>query len=75
MTKLRLGAIAEDKPVKLSIEVGGAVLRDLIDYARVHASANGLAEPLPPERLVPAMVEIFMSGDREFRKLRRRNRP
>jgi hypothetical protein len=72
MSKLRLGIIAEEKPVKLGIELGGAVMRDLADYARVHAAANNLAEPLPPERLVPAMIEHFMSGDREFRKLRRR---
>lgn len=73
MSKLRLGAIAEDKPVKLNVELGGSVFRDLVDYSRVHASANGLAEPLPPERLISAMIEHFMSGDREFRKLRRRN--
>lgn len=30
MSKLRLGPIADDKPVKLSIEGPGALYRDLI---------------------------------------------
>lgn len=72
MSKLRLGPIDEEKPVKLSVEVGGALLRDLRDYAAVHAKLNGLAAPLTPERLIPAMVERFISGDREFGKQRRR---
>ncbi|ODU34657.1 DUF2274 domain-containing protein [Sphingopyxis sp. SCN 67-31] len=71
MSKLRLGAIAEDRPVKVTVELPGAVLRDLTDYARVHAGANGLSEPLPAERLIAPMIEHFMSGDREFGKLRR----
>lgn len=71
MSKLRLGAIAEDRPVKVTVELPGAVLRDLTDYARVHARANGLSEPLPAERLIAPMIERFMSGDREFGKLRR----
>lgn len=72
MTKLRLGAVPEEKPVKLTLEISGGTVRDLADYARVHAAANNLSEPLPPERLVPAMIKNFMAGDRVFRKLRRR---
>jgi|UPI0003FB3022 hypothetical protein len=33
MAKLKLGAIADDKPVKLTIELPAAVHRDLIAYA------------------------------------------
>lgn len=72
MSRLRLGAIAEDKPVKITVELNGGIVRDLADYSRVHAAANNLADPLPAERLVPAMIEAFMAGDREFRKLRRK---
>lgn len=72
MSRLRLGAVTEEKPVKLTVEISGAVMRDLVDYSRVHAAANNLAESVAPERLIPAMIENFMSGDREFRKLRRR---
>ena len=48
MSKLRLGPLIDEKPVKLSIDVPGPLIRELTDYARVHAAANGLAEPLPP---------------------------
>jgi len=33
MTKLKLGAIIEDKPVKLTVELSAAVHRDLLAYA------------------------------------------
>ncbi|MGV3730556.1 MAG: DUF2274 domain-containing protein [Sphingopyxis sp.] len=72
MTKLRLGPIAEEKPAKLSLELSGALLRELRDYAAVHAKLTGLAAPLPPEKLIPAMIERFIAGDREFSKQRRR---
>ena len=34
MAKLKLGAIADDKPVKLTVELPAAVHRDLVAYAR-----------------------------------------
>lgn len=73
MTKLRLGPIVEEKPVKLTIELPGALMRDLSDYARIHARTSNLADPLPPEKLIVPMVERFMATDREFSKQRRRN--
>lgn len=73
MSKLRLGPLIDEKPVKLSIDVPGPLIRELIDYARVHAAANGLSEPLPPERLILPMVERFIAGDRGFSKMRRRS--
>jgi hypothetical protein len=72
MTKLRLGPVIEDKPVKLTVELPGALLRELADYGRIHARLHGLSDPLPPERLIPPMIERFIAGDREFGKLRRR---
>jgi hypothetical protein len=33
MTKLKLSAIPDDRPVKLTIELPGAVHRDLVAYA------------------------------------------
>ncbi len=70
MTRLRLGPIAEDKPVKLTIELPGALHRSLGDYARAHGAENGLAEPLPIERLIPPMLERFIAGDRGFARAR-----
>lgn len=72
MTKLRLGPIAEEKPVKLTIELPGPLARELGDYSAVHAKLTGLAEPLPSEKLIPPMIERFIASDREFSKQRRR---
>lgn len=71
MSGLRLGSLTEDRPVKGNAELSGAIMRDLADYARVHAKANRLAEPLPRERLIAPMVKRFMAGDRQLSKLRR----
>ncbi|MCK9540477.1 MAG: DUF2274 domain-containing protein [Novosphingobium sp.] len=71
MSKLRLGPIVEEKPVKLTIELPGALFRMLGDYAREHARANGLGEPLAAERLIAPMLEHFMRTDRGFARRRR----
>jgi hypothetical protein len=71
MTKLRLGPIAEEKPVKLTIELPGALMRELRGYGLIHAKLTGLDAALPPERLVPPMIERFIASDREFSKQRR----
>ncbi|WP_447763341.1 DUF2274 domain-containing protein [Sphingopyxis panaciterrae] len=72
MTKLRLGPIAEEKPVKLTIELPGALARDLGDYGAVHAKLTGLDTALSAEKLIPPMIERFIASDREFSKQRRR---
>lgn len=71
MTKLRLGPIAEEKPVKLTVEISGSLMRELGAYGEVHAKLTGLASPLTPERLIPPMIERFIASDREFSKQRR----
>lgn len=71
MSRLRLGPIVEDKPVKLSIELPAQVHRDLLAYARLHAAETDLAEPHPPERLVAPMLERFMASDRGFARKKR----
>lgn len=73
MTKLRLGPVADEKPVKLTIELSGRLFRDLSDYASAHASDTGLAEPLSPERIAPPIIERFIASDRGFGKMRRGN--
>lgn len=75
MSKLRLGPVIEEKPVKLTLEVPGSLMRDLADYASVHAKLTGLEAPLPAEKLIPPMIERFIASDREFSKLRRHARP
>ena len=72
MSKLRLGPIADDKPVKLAIELPGALYRDLVAYAEVHAKATGLAAPMAPEKIAVPMIERFIASDRGFATARRR---
>lgn len=72
MSKLRLGPVADDKPVKLAIELPGALYRELVSYAEVHAKATGLAAPMPPEKIAVPMIERFMATDRGFAAERRR---
>ena len=41
MAKLKLGRIADDKPVKLTVELPATVHRDLVAYAEVLARTTG----------------------------------
>ena len=72
MAKLKLGAIADDKPVKLTVELPAAVHRDLLAYAKALARETGqpIADPL---KLVAPMLARFMATDRVFVKARRKN--
>lgn len=72
MSKLRLGPIIDDKPVKLTVELPGALYRKLGEYALAHASESGVSAPLPPERLIGPMIERFMEADRGFARHRNR---
>ena len=69
MAKLKLGPIADDKPVKLTIELPAAVHRDLIAYGMILGQETD-QQAQTPNRLVPAMVERFMATDRGFAKAR-----
>jgi hypothetical protein len=70
MAKLKLGAIANDKSVKLTVELPAAVHRDLLAYAEVLAreTGQGVAEPA---KLIAPMLARFMATDRAFVKARR----
>jgi hypothetical protein len=70
MAKLKLGAIADDKPVKLTFELPAVVHRDLLAYADVLARQTGqpIADPL---KLIAPMLSRFMATDRAFAKSRR----
>jgi len=70
MTKLKLGPLADDKPVKISVELPAAVHRDLVAYAQVLGGTTGRSAPEPSKLIVP-MIERFMATDRAFAKARR----
>ena len=70
MTKLKLGPLADDKPVKISIELPAGVHRDLIAYAEVLGGTTGQSVP-DPAKLIAPMIERFMATDRAFTRARR----
>ena len=70
MPKLKLGAIADDKPVKLTVELSAAVHRDLVSYGQVLARETGQGV-VDPAKLIAPMLARFMAADRAFAKLRR----
>lgn len=69
MTKLKLTDLADDKPVKLNVELPAALHRDLVRYAALLGEAQG-KEPIPPEKLIAPMITRFMATDRAFAKAR-----
>jgi hypothetical protein len=70
MSKLKLSAIEDDRPVKLTIELPAAVHRDLAVYAEALGQGTGKAT-IEPAKLIPPMLARFMATDRAFAKLRR----
>jgi hypothetical protein len=70
MAKLKLGAIVDEKPVKLTVGLPVGIHRDLLAYAKILARETG--QPIPdPSRLIGPMLARFMSTDQAFRKARR----
>ncbi len=74
MAKLKLGPIADDKPIKITVELPAPLHRDLVAYAEVLARETG-QRTADPIRLVVPMLERFISTDRAFAKARRNVRP
>jgi hypothetical protein len=69
LKKLKLGAIDDDKPVKLTLELSAAVHRDLLAYGQVLARETGQG-PIEPAKLIGPMLARFMATDRVFAKAR-----
>jgi hypothetical protein len=71
MTKLKLGPLVDDKPVKLNFELPASVHRDLVADGEQLARTAGDARPVEPVKLIAPMLERFMATDRAFAKARR----
>jgi hypothetical protein len=70
MTKLKLGPLNDDKPVKVTIELPATVHRDLSAYADLLGRISG--QPTPdPAKLIAPMIERFMATDRGFKSAQR----
>ncbi len=70
MAKLKLIAIPDDKPVKITFELPASTHRDLLAYAEAIGQETGQTIT-DPSRLIAPMLLRFMSTDRAFIKMRR----
>jgi hypothetical protein len=70
MAKLKLGAIEDDKPVRVTIELPAALHRDLVAYAQVLSSETA-QNAVDPAKLIAPMLKKFIATDRAFAKFRR----
>lgn len=71
MAKLKLGALEDDKPVRVTVDLPAALHRDLTVYAEVLSRETGQATE--PVKLIAPMLARFMATDRAFAKARRAN--
>jgi hypothetical protein len=74
MTRLKLADLADEKPVRLTVEVSARLHRDLTAYAAALNGGDPKGAPTP-ERLIPLMIERFIATDRSFAKTRRSAQP
>jgi hypothetical protein len=73
-SKLKLPAVADDRPVKLALELPASVHRDLFAYAEILSRENDQAI-IDPTKLIAPMLARFMATDRAFVKTRRSRQP
>jgi hypothetical protein len=66
MAKLRIGKLPDDRPVKRTITFTAALDALIRDYAAAIAAQDGPSEAPPVEKLVPIIVERFITSDRAF---------
>lgn len=70
MAKLKLGALADDRPVRVTLDLPGPLHRMLTAYAAALARETG--QPVgEPVKLIAPMIERFMASDRGFVRTQR----
>lgn len=67
--KLKLGPLADEKPIRLTVELPAATHRDLLAYAQAFLAETGQAAE--PAKLIAPMLARFMATDRAFALARR----
>jgi hypothetical protein len=70
--KLKLGRLPSTEVVKITIAMSVELKAMLDRYSQLHAEASGEKNDLA--RLVPYMLEAFMTSDRAFTRANRRDR-
>ena len=74
MTRLKLADLADEKPVRLTVELSARLHRELAAYAVALNDGEAKRAP-PPERLIPPMIERFITTDRSYARTRRTAQP
>lgn len=69
MSKLKLGPLTDDKPVRITVELPAPTYRNLVAYAEALGRETG--QTIEAVRLVAPMLQRFMANDRGFSKARR----
>jgi hypothetical protein len=70
MSRLKLGPIADDKPIRVALDLPASLHRDLTAYAELLGRETGTRAP-EPAKLIPPMLERFIATDRAFARARR----
>ncbi len=74
MTRLKLEDLADEKPVRLTVEISARLHRELLAYATALNDGDAKGAPTP-ERLIPPMIHRFIATDRSYAKARRQTQP
>lgn len=74
MTRLKLEDLANEKPVRMTVEMSARLHRELLAYATALNGGDAKGAPTR-ERIIPPMVERFIATDRSYAKSRRASQP
>lgn len=74
MTRLKLTDLADEKPMRLTVDLSARLHRELLAYAIALNGGDTKGAP-SPEKLIGPMIERFIATDRSFAKTRRAGQP
>lgn len=69
-TKLKIGPIPDQTPVKMSIQIAPDLQADLEDYVQIYCLAYGGKVKTPD--IIPSILRAFMDSDAGFKRARKR---
>ena len=69
-TKLKIGPLPDQTPVKRSITLARDLDADLEEYARIYRGTYG--QDAKVTDLIPTMLQAFLASDTGFRRARKR---
>lgn len=71
MSDLKISALPEEKPVRLTIDLPASVYRDILAYAQAMNALH--QQSVTPQKLIAPMIEKFMLSDRAFLRWRQKH--